>query len=113
MKNPAPNVHAYPLESNILEWHFVITGSQEPYLHGKYHGILEFPPDFPMKPPSIRMLTPSGRFETNTRICMTMSDFHAESWNPAWTVQAILIGVQSFMYEESTESVVMLKHLMG
>jgi ubiquitin-conjugating enzyme E2 J2 len=30
---------------------------------GKYHGILEFPDDFPMKPPSIKILTPSGRFE--------------------------------------------------
>jgi len=103
MKEPAPNVHAHPLENNILEWHFVITGTQEPYKDGKYHGVLEFPPNFPMSPPSIRMLTPSGRFQTNTRICMSMSDYHPELWNPAWTVQALLIGLQSFMYEESNQ----------
>lgn len=27
-KEPSENLHAYPLEDNILEWHFVITGSQ-------------------------------------------------------------------------------------
>ena len=27
----------------------------------------------------LRMLTPSGRFEINKRICLSMSDFHKES----------------------------------
>ena len=26
------------------------------------------------------MLTPSGRFETGTRLCLSMSDFHPETW---------------------------------
>ena len=76
---------------------------QEPYTNGKYHGLLEFPPSYPMAPPSIRMLTPSGRFQVNTPICMSMSNFHAELWSPAWTVQTILIGLQSFMYEDSNQ----------
>ena len=32
-----------------------------------------------------------------------MSDFHPELWSPMWTVQAILVGLQSFMYEESNQ----------
>merc|ERR1719362_1179067 len=98
-------IQAHPSETNFLEWHFCLTGTQDPYLGGKYHGILEFPDDFPMKPPSIKMLTPSGRFEINKRICLSMSDFHKESWNPSWTVEKILIGLMSFMYEESTTSI--------
>lgn len=31
-----------------------------------------------MKPPSVIMITPSGRFQPNARICMSMSDFHPE-----------------------------------
>lgn len=50
-----------------------------------------------MKAPSIYMLTPSGRFQINTKICMSMSDFHPESWNPLWSVATIIQGVQSFM----------------
>ena len=31
---------------------------------------------------SICMLTPSGRFVPNTNLCLSMTDFHPESWNP-------------------------------
>jgi len=30
-----------------------------------------------------------------------MSDFHPTHWDPAWTVSNILLGVQSFMLEDS------------
>ncbi|CAD7947621.1 unnamed protein product [Amoebophrya sp. A120] len=105
LKDPPQGVEAHPLEDNILEWHFRLTGNQAPYTGGRYHGVLEFPSSFPMQPPSIRMLTPSGRFEINKRICLSMSDFHAESWNPSWTVEKILVGLLSFMYEETSESI--------
>ena len=36
---------------------------------GIYHGKLIFPAAYPFKPPSILMLTPSGRFAVNTRLC--------------------------------------------
>ena len=29
-----------------------------------------FPPQYPFKPPSIVMLTPNGRFATNTKLCL-------------------------------------------
>ena len=32
---------------------------------------------------------------------MSMSDYHPESWNPSWSVETLLVGLQSFMYEES------------
>jgi len=50
-----------------------------PYAGGQYHGKLIFPSDYPYKPPAIMMLTPNGRFNTNTRLCLSMSDFHPES----------------------------------
>ena len=63
-------------------------------------GKLLFPPEYPYKPPGVIMLTPSGRFKCNTRLCLSMSDFHPETWNPMWSVSTILIGLQSFMAEE-------------
>lgn len=56
-----------------------------------------FPPDYPFKPPAIRMHTPSGRFQPSTRLCLTISDFHPRSFNPAWSVSTILTGLLSFM----------------
>lgn len=57
-----------------------------PYVGGLYHGKLKFPDDFPFKPPSIYMLTPNGRFETDRRLCLSISDFHPETWVPTWSV---------------------------
>mmetsp|Transcript_10895 Transcript_10895/g.36767 ORF Transcript_10895/g.36767 Transcript_10895/m.36767 type:complete len:225 (-) Transcript_10895:58-732(-) len=99
-EEPVAGVHATPLPSNMLEWHFVIEGpAGSPYQGGYYHGIIRFPQEYPYKPPSIRMLTPSGRFEPNQRICLSMSDFHPETWNCMWSVSSILQGVVSFMLD--------------
>ena len=43
------------------------------------------------------MHTPSGRFTPSTRLCLSISDFHPKSFNPAWTVSTILLGLLSFM----------------
>ena len=100
--NPLENMKACPKESNILEWHYCIIGAKNsPYEGGFYHGIVKFPSDYPYKPPSIQMLTPNGRFKTQTRLCLSMSDFHPETWNPLWSVSTILMGLYSFMVEET------------
>ncbi|PIA17670.1 ubiquitin-conjugating enzyme E2 J2 [Coemansia reversa NRRL 1564] len=99
--NPTPFITAKPLDTNILEWHYVLRGPPEtPYEGGEYHGRIRFPSDYPYKPPSLQMITPSGRFQTNTNICMSMSNFHPDTWNPAWSVSTILNGMLSFMVEE-------------
>jgi ubiquitin-conjugating enzyme E2 J2 len=96
---PPPGIIAEPKESNILTWYYAIRGPLDtPYDSGIYVGKLIFPPEYPMMGPSITMGTPSGRFQINTKICMSMSgDFHPESWNPLWSVATIIQGIQSFM----------------
>ena len=38
-KDPVPYIIAEPLPSNILEWHYVVTGPKDsPYAGGYYHG---------------------------------------------------------------------------
>ncbi|MCJ1265598.1 Ubiquitin-conjugating enzyme E2 6 [Lobaria immixta] len=97
-KNPPPFIIAHPSETNILEWHYILTGPPKtPYENGQYWGTLVFPPDYPFAPPAIRMHTPSGRFQPSTRLCLSISDFHPKSFNPAWEVSTILIGLMSFM----------------
>ncbi|ODH20550.1 hypothetical protein ACO22_05848 [Paracoccidioides brasiliensis] len=100
-KNPPPYIIAHPSESNILEWHYILTGPPKtPYENGQYWGTLLFPPEYPFAPPAIRMHTPSGRFQPSTRLCLSISDFHPKSFNPAWEVSTILIGLMSFMTSE-------------
>ena len=96
--DPPPFIIAHPSEVNILEWHYIITGPPNtPYHNGQFWGTLLFPPNYPFAPPAIRMHTPSGRFQPSTRLCLSISDFHPRSFNPAWEVSTILKGLLSFM----------------
>lgn len=100
-ENPPPYITAHPSESNILEWHYILTGPEDtPYHQGQYWGTLVFPSNYPFAPPAIRMHTPSGRFQPSTRLCLSISDFHPKSFNPAWEVSTILNGLLSFMTSE-------------
>lgn len=95
------NFVAEPDPDNIFDWHFCIFGLKEcAYEGGYYHGLLKFPKEYPMKPPAVMMITPSGRFAEKQRICLTISDYHPESWNPVWKVESILMGLLSFMLSE-------------
>lgn len=97
-KDPPPFCYGRPREDNVLEWHFILRGPPDtPYHGGEYWGQLLFPSEYPFKPPGIKMSTPSGRFHTDMKICTSMSDFHPGSWNPAWSVANILVGLLSFM----------------
>ncbi|KAJ8918323.1 hypothetical protein NQ315_008016 [Exocentrus adspersus] len=101
-RDPIPYITAEPLPTNILEWHYVVCGPENSlYEGGFYHGKLVFPREFPFKPPSIYMLTPNGRFKINKKLCLSISDFHPDTWNPAWSVSTILTGLLSFMLEKS------------
>lgn len=101
-KEPVPQIVARPSPNDILEWHYVLEGSAgTPFEGGDYYGKIKFPPEYPYKPPSISMITPSGRFVPHKKICLSMSDFHPESWNPIWSVSSILTGLLSFMMDDS------------
>ena len=100
-KEPVPGALVAPRESNLLDVFFVLRGDADSvYAGGTYWGKLCFPDGYPMAPPAIFMMTPSGRFEVNTRLCLSMSDFHPETWNPMWNVGTIIMGIQSFMVTE-------------
>lgn len=96
---PSSDYHAAPLETDLFEWHFTIRGppSPSPFDGGIYHGRIVLPPAYPLKPPSFRFLTPTGRFEVNREICLSISGHHEETWQPAWGIRTALVAIRSFM----------------
>ncbi|KAL9114367.1 MAG: hypothetical protein Q9187_007488 [Circinaria calcarea] len=100
--SPDPTLHASPLDDNLFEWHFTLAGPPAtPYANGIYHGRIILPPTYPLRPPSFRFLTPSGRFEVNREICLSISGHHEESWQPAWGIRTALCAIRAFMAGEA------------
>ncbi|CAN8095766.1 unnamed protein product [Discula destructiva] len=96
--SPSPDYTAAPLETDLFEWHFTLRGPpNSPYADGLYHGRIVLPATYPLRPPSFRFLTPSGRFEANREICLSISGHHEETWQPAWGVRTALVALRSFM----------------
>jgi ubiquitin-conjugating enzyme E2 J2 len=101
-RHPPQHITAAPDDGNLLLWYYVIAGpAGTVYAGGHYMGTIRFPPDYPFAPPTIMMRTPSGRFKPETRLCLSISDFHPKEWNPVWGVGTILMGLLSFMLEDT------------
>ncbi|KAI0340613.1 UBC-like protein [Trametopsis cervina] len=97
---------AAPLEDDIFEWHCTLRGpAGTEFEGGLYHFRILLPTEYPFRPPSIMMLTPSGRFELNTKICISFTSYHEELWQPAWGVRTAIIGLQGFFPLKGTAAV--------
>ncbi|CAG2207277.1 Ubiquitin-conjugating enzyme E2 J1,Probable ubiquitin-conjugating enzyme E2 33,Ubiquitin-conjugating enzyme E2 32,Ubiquitin-conjugating enzyme E2 6,Ubiquitin-conjugating enzyme E2 34 [Mytilus edulis] len=98
LREPTELYFTQPLEDNLFEWHFTIRGPENSdFDGGLYHGRIILPPDYPMKPPNVILLTPNGRFETNKKICLSISGHHPESWQPSWSIRTALLAIIGFM----------------
>ena len=101
-KDPVPLCIVLPSPNNMLEWHYLLFPPPDtPYQEGEYHGRIVFPAEYPYKPPAIYMDTPSGRFIPGKSICLSMSEYHPETWNPLWSASSIISGLLSFMVENT------------
>ena len=88
---------AEPCEDDIFEFHFAVFGPpRTAFERGIYHGRILLPPEYPFKPPSFVLLTANGRFETGTKICLSISQHHPKQWQPSWSIRAALTAMRAF-----------------
>ena len=79
-----------------LTWWYVIFGLEGDFEGGYYFGKVVCPQDYPARPPYITVLTKNGHFVAGEKVCLSITDYHPESWNPAWTVTHVILGMISF-----------------
>lgn len=92
--------------------HFSCRGPKDTIFEGGiYHGKLILPAAFPFKPPDLLMITPSGRFETNKKICFSYTSYHPETWSPALKFKDIILGFLSLFNESSENAIGMITTL--
>ena len=109
--NPVEYIDALPDKTNPLKWHFIIQGPPYSiYKGGYYIGKIEYTSKYPYAPPNYTMLTPSGRFHINDKICITNSGYHTDQWSPSWTLRNTLLGFLSIMLDDTVHG---LAHISG
>ncbi|BFG39394.1 hypothetical protein CerSpe_256680 [Prunus speciosa] len=88
--NPSDDFDCRMLERNPYEWQFGIRGaSGTEFEGGIYHGRMQFPMEYPSKPPSFTLLTENGRFKTHNKIRIR----RLNDWDPLWGVQDALYAL--------------------
>ncbi|KXN71354.1 UBC-like protein [Conidiobolus coronatus NRRL 28638] len=101
-ENPSSQFCVEALEDNLFDLHFTILGPQgTEFETGRYHGRIVLPNEYPFKPPNIMLLTPNGRFQLFTKICLSITGYHPEFWQPAWGIRTVLVALISFLNEKA------------
>lgn len=73
---PLVGVSARPLSNNLYTWHGNLRGPKDsPYEGGVFHIVINFPPNYPVKPPTITLCTPiPHRNVFGTTLCLDILD---------------------------------------
>ena len=97
INDPSEDFYANPIKDDMFCWHFTIRGPPDTEFEGGlYHGIIKLPMSYPNRPPSIMFLTPNGRFDVNMDVCLSMTRYHKEEWQAAWTIRSMLEAIIAF-----------------
>lgn len=94
---PPTNCSAGLISDDIYKWQATIIGPEDsPYSGGIFTLNIDFPIDYPFKPPRIMFKTPiyHCNINTNGSICL---DILKDKWSPALTISKALLSICSMM----------------
>lgn len=107
---PLGYITAYHDDKNPLIWYFLLVGQKgTQYYGGHYIGEIQHSPKYPAEPPNYIMKTPSGRYEINSKICLTNSGYHKGEWSSTWNIQSILIAFYSIWLDDTEHGISHIK----
>ena len=95
--NPPTNCSAGPIGDNLLQWQATIIGPEgSPYHGGIFYLKIDFPDNYPFKPPKIVFTTKiyHCNINSNGAICL---DILKNQWSPALTISKVLLSICSLM----------------
>jgi ubiquitin-conjugating enzyme E2 D/E len=96
--DPPANCSAGPInESDIFVWEGIIFGPTEsPFAGGVFKVNIQFPADYPFRPPRIVFTTKIYHPNINSQgfICL---DILKQNWSPALTISKVLLSILSML----------------
>jgi len=104
-------------DSNLFEWRIWVEGSKgSPYEDGIFQMQMEFPKDYPMSPPKLKMLSEfwHPNIYKNGEVCISIlhppvddpmsGERPEERWMPTQTVSTIMLSVLSMLNDPNVNS---------
>ena len=104
---PTVGVTAHPLDDDFFVWHGNIRGPVDTvYANAVLHISITIPETYPKDPPAIELLTPITHPNVfGTTLCLDLlsktskSDTDTIGWSSAYTIQSLLLQLQSFFLQ--------------
>ena len=98
IKDPPASCSAGPIDNeDVYKWEASIMGpSGSPYSGGVFNLSIDFPTNYPFKPPKVRFVTKIYHPNINSSggICL---DILKDNWSPALTISKVLLSICSLL----------------
>jgi len=108
-REPPPGMFVVPDKEDMTRIHAMIIGPLDtPYEGGFFHFLVRCPPNYPINPPRVKLLTTGNntvRFNPNFyktgKVCLSiLGTWAGPSWSPALSLSSLLISIQSLMTDK-------------
>ena len=96
-RDPPANASAGPVDDDIFHWQATLLGPENsPYTGGVFFLNIQFPADYPFKPPKAEFITKifHPNINSNGGICL---DILKDQWSPALTASKMLLSICSLL----------------
>ena len=103
LKDPPENCSAGPVGDDIFHWEGTLIGPTETvYEGGVFNLDIQFPKNYPFKPPKVRFLTKIYHPNINSGgfICLVI---FKENWSPALTISKVLLSLCSLLTDPNPD----------
>eukprot|EP00794_Sanderia_malayensis_P012679 gene12679-13980_t len=103
-RDPPAQCSAGPaVESDLFKWQAMILGPPDsPYTGGIFYLDIQFPTDYPFKPPKVAFNTKiyHPNINSNGSICL---DILRSQWSPALTVSKVLLSILALLCDPNPD----------
>ncbi|EAK87724.1 ubiquitin-conjugating enzyme, partial [Cryptosporidium parvum Iowa II] len=102
-RDPPTNCSAGPIGDDMFHWQATIMGPDDSsYAGGVFFLNIQFPSDYPFKPPKVNFTTKiyHCNINSNGAICL---DILKEQWSPALTISKVLLSISSLLTDANPD----------
>ena len=102
-RDPPAQCSAGPVGDDMFHWQATIMGPPDsPYQNGVFFLAIQFPTDYPFRPPKVAFTTKiyHPNINSNGSICL---DILRSQWSPALTISKVLLSICSLLCDPNPD----------